>query len=628
MKRIKSILVVFFSLFILFPYFVNAATELSAATQNPVVGDVVYIQLEANYGDNLNIRDFHVYVTFDKNFFDVEDIIWIKNRDAKGTTEIQEGRVKIDKEGANWTSGPILQMKLRVKKAGFTNIEIERNGESYYTNGDEIAQTTAGIAINAENPSSETLIRRIWIEGYTLEPPFSNTNTNYNLTVPSNISFININATQGDDRQKITGTGTHQLEYGDNKIRVTSTAQDGSTRTYVLMVTREDDRTGDTTLKSLEISDTEIEFESGKDTYEAIVSRSVSSVMITGRTTDPKATLVGTGKKELAIGLNTFNLKVISSNGTNKLYTINITRSNEELNNDIKSSKLLKLKVNNLVLNFDENTKLFYFGIGKEAGSLSIEATPESKTAKIEIEGNDKLKDGLNPVIIRVIETLTPATEKTEAKLDITEYKILVYKNPKDTELITDFNNLNSNSNYLYTTTTSKLDKVPITSINNLGDKYLYYNVVNMSNGLMYQLKLTPGISTSDIDPTFNKTNEGTLTYTTNLPSGIEVLLNIENTYSDGLNLRVYSKDAEGNYNLVTDGVKVVNGYVKFETNGSQNYIFTQNELIKAKGPLEQFWDNYGMKIIGGFVIIVIVLLLINFLTKKLEEKEKNEPLY
>ncbi len=626
MKRIKRFLYVIISLIVLFPCMVNAAyIELSAGTQNPIVGDIVFVQLEVNGLEPFLVKDFHVNIFFDESFFTVEDIIWIKNREHKGTAQITSGKVQVDKTNGAWDSGPILQLRLRVKKQGNTRINVDHNGESYYTDGNNFAYTPSEITIVAKNPSSETQLRRIWIDGYTLEPPYSSTTTKYNLKVPSHVSFINVNATQAQENQKITGTGSHQLQYGDNKIRVISTAQNGDQRTYEIMVTRVDDRTGDTSLKSIDISDGTVTYNSKKGVYEALVSKNIESVMLTGITNDPKATMTGTGKKELAIGENKFVLKITSSNGRKQEYTIIITRSNEELEKEEKSSKLTKLKINNLILNIEEENKIFYFGVGKEQSSLSIETETESKTAKVEITGNEKFTEGLNIIDIKVIEVLEEATETEEALEDITEYKVIVYKNPKSANVIEDLTKLNSNSNYVYITT-NKNQTIPSASINALNDKFLYYNVVNMSNGLLYQLKIPSGISKTDIKASLKKEDEGNLTYLTELPAGIEVLLNIENLYEDGDDLKIYSKDAEGNYNLITAGVKVLKGYIKFETTGDTNYVITKTELFKEKGPFEKFLEQYGIKIGLGFIGIVATLLLINFITKKIEEKDKDEP--
>lgn len=624
MKKVKRILVIFIALFIIFPCLTNAATELSAATQNPTVGSYVYVQLEANYGDSLNIKDFHVYIDYDPTYFSLENVIWVKLGADSGTSRVESGRVYIDKSSANWSSGPIVQLKLKVLKAGFTELTVGRNGESYYTNGDVMAQTMAGIYINAQEPSNDTLIGSLYVEGYNIQPTFSRTTYNYNLTVPSNVTSVNVIASKGNSKQTITGTGRKVLEYGGNRVKVVVTAQDKSSRTYEIMITRTDNRTGDTTLKSLNVSNTSIKYDKNKNVYEATVSKSIDSVMITGLTTDSNATLVGTGQKNLKIGLNSFTLTVQSSGGKQQTYTINIIRSNEELQTVKKSSKLLSLKVNNLVLDLSNDKQTFLYGIGKEYTQLSIDATPESATATTKITGNDKLIPGINVVKIAVTEQIDTDNEET------TEYKIIVYKNPTTATVINNLDSATGTTDFLYSTTSTSSNIIPTTLINNLktNNTKLYYNIVNMSNGLLYQFVLKENLPDTEIDAHITKINDSPLTYNVALPEGTEVTAYIEDTYASGTDVKIYSYDEDSNYTLVTAGIQVQNGYITFTTNGQSNYVITTIDLIKEQSEFDKLLNKYKGIIIGiviGFIAIVAICILLN---KKSKEKETNEPLY
>ena len=624
MKRVKRILAIFITLFIIFPCLTNAATELSAATQNPTVGSYVYVQLEANYGDSLKIRDFHVYVDYDPTYFSLENVIWVKLGADSGTSRIESGRVYIDKSSANWSSGPVVQLKLKVLKAGFTELTVERNGESYYTNGDVMAQTMAGIYINAQEPSNDTLIGSLYVEGYNIQPTFSRTTYNYNLTVPADVTSVNVIASKGNSKQTISGTGRKTLEYGANRVKVTVTAQDKSTSTYEIMITRTDNRTGDTTLKSLNVSNTTIKYDKSKNVYEATVSKSIDSVMITGLTTDPNATLVGTGRKNLQIGLNSFTLTVQSSGGKQQTYTINIIRSNEELQTVKKSSKLLSLKVNNLVLDLSNDKQTFLYGIGKEYSQLSIDAVPESATATTKITGNEKLIPGLNVITIAVSEQIDTDNE------EITEYKLIVYKNPTTATVINNLESATGTKDFLYSTTSTSSNIIPVSLVNNLktNNTKLYYNIVNMSNGLLYQFILKDNLPDTEIDAYITKINDSPLTYNVALPEGTEITAYVEDTYASGTDVKIYSYDEAANYTLVTAGVQVQNGYITFNTNGQSNYIITTVDLIKEQSEFDKLLNKYKgiiIGVVGGFIAIVAICILLN---KKSKEKETNEPLY
>lgn len=629
MQKIKKIIYILFVLFIMFPVTIYAATELSASTQSPVVGTSIYVQLDLNYGDKLAIGDMHLLLTYDPEYLEFENLYWIQ---SSGDFSSESGKVTIDKEvGNNWKSGPALQVKFKVKKEGQTKVDIARNGESHYENGDTIGQTFAGVSISSTKPSSQTLIGSLYVDGYTLQPTFSKTIYQYNLIVPSDVSVVNIIATKSDKRQTITGFGTKKLAYGDNEFPITVSAQDGSSRTYNITVHRIDDRTGDTSLTTLSVSDTNIKYEDKKRNYEATVSRSVDSVLITARTTDPNATLVGTGRKKLNIGPNTFTLNVASSGGRLSTYTITINRSNEELQVIEKSSKLKSIKANNLVLDLQENKTRWFYGTSKNTDSLSIEAIPESSTAQVEIIGNENLKAGLNHITIKVTEPAEKVEEgEKQPEDDVTEYHLIVYKDYDKVTIINEINNTKFNSDISYSTIESDSHIIPSSTLKYLKEHNykLYYNVVNLYNGIIYQAILSENLPDTDLDASFKKINTSPITYETSLPSGTEILLYLEDAFLDGTNVKIYTYDEAGKYTLLTDGITVKDGYINFIANGQKNYIVTLSTLIREPSQFEKILNKYKNHILIAIGAIIIIILLINLINKKNKQRQSKEPLY
>ncbi len=624
MKRIKRFIYIFIMIFILFPSVISAATELSASTQNPIVGEYIWIQLEANYGDLLRIRDFHVNIDYDTKYFElesIEDIKWIKTKREMGTVKHTPGRISVDKVNGNWDSGPIVQIKFKVKRSGSTTIKLARSDKSYYTNGDEIAQTMAGMIINPKEPSTNTILNSLSVKGYSISPPFSSNNFKYNLKVPSDVTSVIIEAKKGDTNQTLNGVGTKKLEYGDNKARIVVTAQNGDTRTYEIMINRHDDRKGIATLQSLSVSNTNIELEENKTVYEALVSRSVDQVLITGRTTDVNATMTGTGKKKLEIGENIFEIKVSSSKGEEKIYTIKITRSPEEIVEVGKSTRLKSLKVNGLMFDVSEGKTNYLYSINSKVDKLNIQALAESPTATLEIKGNEKLISGINLISIII---------KEKSISEETEYKLVVFKNPEGTKIISNISEIESGTNYIVQNTKDgkhilSRDKIQLLNRNK---NTLYYNVVNLYSGLLYQIKLPTELPEQNINLAITKLDTGMPTYNMELPANSKVTLHLDYYYPDGTNLKIYSYDELNNYTQVTAGIQVINGYITFETNGQKNYVITTTPLIEEQSPMQKLFSKYKTIILGtilGLVALVLTMIIIN---KKQQEKENEGPLY
>ena len=632
MRNIKYLLTIIMS-FLLLPILTKAFTSLEISTPNPVRGSTFKVQLDIDYmpstGKDPEIRDFHIGLKYDTNFFEFKGVTWLqgiyKYREENGIIYIDK-----DDNNINWSAriAPVI-FRFEAKKTGNSNMNLVRNGDSHYRNGDVIAQSLSGIVINVVEPASNTYIGSLGVEGYNLQPTFKKTTTTYNLTVPSSESKVNIIAKSIDNKQTIEGAGEVYLEYGENVFDVVVTAQDGSSRTYTVRIKRPDDRTGDTSLKSISVSDTSIRYKKGVTKYETTVSRSVESVLITARTNDPRATLIGTGRKYLNIGKNEFSISVTSSNNRKTTYTIIVNRSTEELEKVIRSSKLKVLKANGLSLDLSNDKKLFLVGVKGDVVNLPIEAIGESTSADVLITGDKNLQEGLNVVNVKVTEIIKEATEDEEAEEEITEYKIVVYKNPSNAELITNLNKIDTNKDLVYNSSLTSNHNIPSSLIKYLNNNHvLYYNVINMYSGLLYQIKLPNNLEVKDYDMGLTQDANDSYTYHTTLPKDTNVIIYLGDLFEDGTNIKIFSKVEDGKYRLVTDGIEVLNGYIEFKMNGDTTYVFTNRQLVKEEGPLDKILAEYGALIGSIAVIIVIVILYVIILSKYKAKKAAKEPSY
>lgn len=625
MQRIKRFLFIMLFIIFIFPMFVNAGTELGTSTQHPIVGSTIYIQMDLLYPDTYNIRDLHVIVKYDPNYFSFEKVSWIQS--SGSYSDDQNGTIYIDKEaGTDWHTGAALQLKFTVKKSGLSQIEVKRNGDSHYSDGNVIGQSFAGVYIDAKEPSTSVLLKGLYIEGHEIAPTFSRTNTEYSLSVPPSVNRVEVIAQKGDPNQTITGAGYRELSYGENKIHVVVQAQDGTTNTYNINVKRTDNRTGDTTLKSLTIGDQIIPIEEGKYTYETTVTRSTDNILLSARTTDPNATLIGTGRKSLNIGSNQFVLNIESSNGKKGEYAIIINRSTEEFNKVEESNKLRNIKVNGQNLDLADQKTRWFYGIISDLDSVEINAVAESETAKITITGNENLQPGINLVEIKVTEMKNITEERPETPADSTIYQLVVYKNPSNTLPINSFEELTSDTDLFYYSTDETKSTLTSDILKTISSNKLYYNIVNMYNGILYQVVIPGNKFTDDIDVSFKETSSQH--YETSLPEGMEILLNVGDKYLDNTNVKIYTYNEQNEYKLLTDGITVQNGYIKFNTNGDTNYIITTASLIKEDGPIVKWFKknkNIILTILGVLLAIIVILAIIFNKKKKISS---NEPQY
>ncbi len=616
MKNIKylSFLLILFFL----PTLVNAYTKLGASTQGPIVGKEVYVFIDLDYGNNL-IQETHLKVTYDPSALEITDSIqWTQGRSSNGTYRLEPGAIYIDKTSAsdNWKTGTVFMVKFIVLKKGETVLRITREGDAYYSDGNIIPyENSSSITIYGKEANSNTDLKSLVVEGYRLNPVFSTYKREYNLDVPADVSSINITTQRADSTQVIEGDGNRELKFGDNTIEIKVIAQNGDSSVYTIKVHRDDKRTGDTSLKEISVSNSDLTYEKDKTIYETTVSRSVDNVIISARATDSNATLLGTGRKQLEFGRNEFKLSVKSPNGVETEYTVIVNRSTEEFQVINQSSRLLSLKANGIVFDLNDNKSNFLFSVDSNTDKLDLTTVAESKTAKIEVTGNEELKEGINKIEIKVTE------------IDESEniYTIIVYKNP-NAERVKDIKTADfySTSIVEYTTPTL-IPKEAIDKINN-NNVTLYYNIVNMYSGLLYQVKLSKNL-TSEFTPSIKRVEgDSNLKYESNIPEGNEIVLYLDGAYQDGNDVKITSTDSTGKNSVITEGVRVDNGYVRFTSSGASYYTFTASTPVANKMSIFDYINQYKTIIVVVLIAGAVILLLTS--AKKKPKPEPKEPLY
>ena len=95
-----------------------------------------------------------------------------------------------------------------------------------------------------EKKSSNASLGSLVISAGTLSPEFSTATKDYTATVDYSCSSLAVTANPADSKASVTSvTGNDSLEVGENTVSVVVTAEDGSTSTYNIVVTRraEDD---------------------------------------------------------------------------------------------------------------------------------------------------------------------------------------------------------------------------------------------------------------------------------------------------------------------------------------------------------------------------------------------------
>lgn len=168
---------------------------------------------------------------------------------------------------------------------------------------------------------------------------FTPNKTEYDVTVPDDVDSIQIYATLQDSNAKVLGTGTEDLNYGLNEFTITVTAEDGTTKDYILNITRggEEENTENVSeeylgdgLASLNIENLELSPSFDTNIYEYTVKYigEKTNLDITAKATDPYYVVEVTGNEELQEGENLITILVSDPDGENiATYQVTINKS-------------------------------------------------------------------------------------------------------------------------------------------------------------------------------------------------------------------------------------------------------------------------------------------------------------
>lgn len=258
--------------------------------------------------------------------------------------------------------------------------------------------------------SQDPTLKSLSINGENITPKFSSLITSYSAVI--NSDKIVINAAANDNSATVTGTGEKTLEYGENNFTIKVTLKDGSSKSYLIKVTRPDNRNANAYLKSLTINKEDIKFEKDITNYEYNITSNIDELEIEAIPEKEDSKVEITGNKDLKIGENIVTIKVTAVDGTEKVYTIKVTKDEIKVDNEVYLDDLI---IKNYDIDFDSK-KMEYIITTKGEKQLTIDAVTENYN--VEILGNSDLKDGS---IIKIVVSNEEESNIYKIKINVVE---------------------------------------------------------------------------------------------------------------------------------------------------------------------------------------------------------------
>lgn len=90
----------------------------------------------------------------------------------------------------------------------------------------------------ADQGNPNNWLSELSVNGCSLTPVFSGANTVYSLVVDASVSTVEVKAVPVANTSQVSGTGTYDLNYGNNTVQVNCISQSGEPRTYTITIAR------------------------------------------------------------------------------------------------------------------------------------------------------------------------------------------------------------------------------------------------------------------------------------------------------------------------------------------------------------------------------------------------------
>ena len=271
------------------------------------------------------------------------------------------------------SSGTSTKDATTVNKTCTITVTGNNSTTSTKDDGDDESKITSEGSKSETNKSRNNYLSSLKVSDGTLSPEFNRDITSYTINFDDentikNLDKIKITATADDKTAKVTGTGEKALVEGENTFKINVKSESGSTRTYVIKVTKPATiKESDLRLSSLKVqtvdnegnsADAELDKAFDKETleYSMNVESNISGLNVTAipATTDIDVSVSGNenlhdGMNEVVITLTSKEDQTVQTTykiTVNKAQsTLLINESNQESleNNNSRRNKMIAL---------------------------------------------------------------------------------------------------------------------------------------------------------------------------------------------------------------------------------------------------------------------------------------------
>ena len=330
---------------------------------------------------------FSLLLLFNINVYANEDLLELKVNGTEVSCSGYECSVEIKGESAEITYKTGENVKSTTPESGYkTNIDSDYLMKIEVTYQDD---TTANYTLNINKhvESSDNTLKKIIINDEELE--LKKDVFVYSYETKFDDEKVKIKATPNDKNAKCDEIEfDFELERSSLSVEYPVTAENGDIKKYTIILKRKNKP--DTTLKTLSLSEIELDFKSNQLDYEVTIPYSVDSTEIKAIPNNSKAIVSVAMEEFFKVGENFVKITVTNEDASDT-YVVKINRLEKT---DENIANLESLIIEGYDLNFNPNVYEYDLFMEEIPNELKINYKQASEEAKVKIIDNENLEDG------------------------------------------------------------------------------------------------------------------------------------------------------------------------------------------------------------------------------------------
>jgi hypothetical protein len=368
-------------------------------------------------------------------------------------------------------------------------------------------------------------------------------------------------------------------------------------------------------LSALSISVGTLNFSKTTTSYTVIVDNNVTSVTLSATAEDAKASVSGTGTKNLKVYSNVFNIVVTAESGAKKTYSVNVVRRDADGNAGALSTNnnLSSLSVEGCAISFVDSQLEYRCEVDNLTTKVEVTAKTADTKATLSIADIDELKVGDNAITVSV------TSESGAVKV----YTVVVNRSGNaptvPIETVKDALATTTADEVAVKTPTDGVISQDIIAALKESGKRLLIQGYDENGSMIYEWSIdgskidTPSLINTklvyslDVDPIIDElTNFAKgifLDFDKNdvLPEGTIVKIKATPTYKDGDKVNLYYYNTtDGKMELMAENLEVIEGHIIISLQHTSEYFITKADLGSTS-------NNTGNPIGGGLNLWMII---------------------